>query len=303
LKKGTANSIITPELSLYYQPVTVMRSAMCFTYPTGQAIPAFRLDTEEGQKVKLKDKVALVTGAGSGMGQAIAVLFAKEGAKVSVVDMDAARGQKTAGLIEQGKGQAQFVSADVAKASDVEGMIKKTVAAYGRLDILVNNAGVPMGPTPIEEVTEDLYESIMAVNIKSIYLAAKYATPIMRQQGGGIIINITSIAGVRPRPGLNVYCASKGGAIVLTKALAIELAADNIRVNSVGPVATDTPMLAKFIGEDKDYEKGRERFISTIPLGRLATPEDIAYAALYLASSEASLVTGVNLEVDGGRGI
>jgi 3-oxoacyl-[acyl-carrier protein] reductase len=253
--------------------------------------------------VKLKGKVALVTGAGSGMGQAIAALFAREGAKVSVVDMDAARGQQTVSLIEQAKGQGKFISADVSKSADVEGMIKTTVAAYGRLDILVNNAGVPMGPTPIEEVSEDLYERIMAVNVKAIYLAAKYATPIMRQQGGGIIINVTSIAGVRPRPGLNVYCASKGGAIVLTRALAIELAADNIRVNSVSPVATDTSMLAKFIGEDKDYEKGREKFISTIPMGRLATPEDIAQAALYLASSEASLVTGINLEVDGGRGI
>jgi 3-oxoacyl-[acyl-carrier protein] reductase len=253
--------------------------------------------------VKLKGKVALVTGAGSGMGQAIAILFAKEGAKISVVDMDTTRGQKTVGLIEQNKGQGQFISTDVAKTSDVERMIKTTVAAYGRLDILVNNAGVPMGPTPIDEVSEDLYDRIMAVNVKSIYLATKYVTPIMKQQGGGVIINITSIAGVRPRPGLNVYCASKGGAIVLTKALAIELANDNIRVNSIGPVATDTPMLAKFIGEDKDFEKGRERFISTIPLGRLANPDDIAYAALYLASSEASLVTGINLEVDGGRGI
>jgi len=254
-------------------------------------------------KMRLKDKVALVTGAGSGMGQAIAVLFAKEGAKVSVVDMDTARGKKTVGLIEQNKGQGQFISADVAKTSDVEGMIKTTIAAYGRLDILVNNAGVPMGPTPIDEVAEDLYERIMAVNLKSIYLAAKYVVPIMKQQNGGVIINITSVAGVRPRPGQNVYNASKGGAIVLTKALAIELAADNIRVNSISPVSTDTPMLTKFIGEDKDFEKGKERLIATIPLGRLATPDDIAYAALYLASSEASLVTGVNLQVDGGRGI
>lgn len=143
----------------------------------------------------------------------------------------------------------------------------------------------------------------MAVNVKAIYLSGKYVIPIMKKQGGGVIINITSVAGVRPRPGLNVYCASKGGAIVLTKALAIELANDNIRVNSICPVAADTPMLAKFIGEDKDFEEGRKRFIATIPSGRLATPQDIAYAALYLASDEASLVTGANLEVDGGRGI
>jgi 3-oxoacyl-[acyl-carrier protein] reductase len=253
--------------------------------------------------LRLAGKVALVTGAGSGMGQGIAVLFAKEGAKVSVVDINASAGQKTADLIKQTGADGQFISADVARAQDVEQMLKKTVTAYGRLDIIVNNAGVPMGPTPIEEVEESLYDKIMAVNVKAIYLAAKYATPIMKKQGGGVIINITSIAGVRPRPGLNVYCASKGGAIVLTKALAVELAGDKIRVNSVGPVAADTPMLAKFIGEDKDYEAGKARFIATIPLGRLATPEDIAQAALYLASDEASLVTGVNLEVDGGRGI
>jgi len=253
--------------------------------------------------MKLKGKVALVTGAGSGMGQAIAALFAREGARVSVVDIDPQKGQAAVDLIKKTGAAAQFIKADVGNTEDVAQMIKKTVDAGGRLDILVNNAGVPMGPTPITEVDEDLYDQIMAVNVKAIYLSAKYVTPIMKKQGGGVMINITSIAGVRPRPGLNVYCASKGGAIVLTKALAIELAPDNIRVNSIGPVAADTPMLAKFIGEDKDFEAGRAKFISTIPLGRLANPDDIAYAALYLASDEASLVTGVNLEVDGGRGI
>jgi len=255
------------------------------------------------EDLRLEGKVALVTGAGSGMGKAIAILFAKEGSKVAVVDIDATAGQQTAGLVKKVGVAGQFITADVANASDVEQMIQKTVTAYGKLDIIINNAGVPMGPTPIEEVEESLYDRIMTVNVKAIYLTAKYAAPIMRKQSGGVIINITSIAGVRPRPGLNVYCASKGGAIVLTKALAIELAGDKIRVNAIGPVAADTPMLAKFIGEDKNYEAGKARFIATIPLGRLATSEDIAQAALYLASDEASLVTGVNLEVDGGRGI
>lgn len=252
--------------------------------------------------MKLEGRVALVTGAGSGMGRAIVLLFAREGARVSVVDLDAASGEETVNLVKQAGASGNFVRADVSKASDVELMINGTVNAYGRLDILVNNAGVPMSPTPIEAVSESLFDRIMAVNIKGIYLTIKYVTPVMKQQGGGVIINIASIAGVRPRPGLNVYCASKGGAIVLTKALAFELAPYKIRVNSISPVAADTPMLAKFIG-DREYEQGKKDFIATIPLGRLAKPEDIAYAALYLASDEASLVTGTNLEVDGGRGI
>jgi len=253
--------------------------------------------------VKLKGKSALITGAGSGMGAAIAILFAKEGAKISVVDIDSAKGQQTVDTINQSGGTAQLLIADVGKAEDIKQMIKAATDAYGSLDIIVNNAGVPISFMAVEDVSEELYERIMNVNLKAIYLTAKYGVPVMKQQGGGVMINVTSIAGVRPRPGFNVYSASKGGAIVLTKALAIELAGSNIRVNSVSPVAAATPMLAKFIGEDKDYEAGRKNLISTIPLGRLAEPDDIAYAALYLASDEASLVTGINLEVDGGRGI
>jgi len=252
--------------------------------------------------MKLEGKVALITGAGSGMGRAMASLFAKEGAKVSVVDISTAGGQETVETIKRSGGVAQFISADVTKASDVEQMIKATVKAYSRLDILVNNAGVPMSFTPIDEVDEKLFDKILAVNVKGIFLGCKYAVPIMKKQGGGVIINTASIAGVRARPGLNAYCASKGGAILLTKAVAIELAPYNIRVNAISPVAADTPMLSGFIG-DRDLEEGRKAFIATIPLGRLATAEDVAYTALYLASDEASMVTGVNLEVDGGRGI
>lgn len=252
--------------------------------------------------MKLEGKVALITGASSGMGRAMALLFAKEGAKVSVVDINVAGGQEVVELIKRNDGIAQFISADVTKASDVEQMIKATVNAYTRLDILVNNAGVPMSFTPIEEVDEKLWDKIIAVNMKGIFLGCKYAVPIMKKQGGGVIINTTSIAGVRARPGLNAYSASKGGANLLTKAVAIEVAPSNIRVNAICPVATDTPMLPGFIG-DRDLEEGRKAFIATIPMGRLATAEDIAYAALYLASDEASMVTGINLEVDGGRGI
>ena len=252
--------------------------------------------------MKLEGKVALITGASSGMGRAMALLFAKEGAKVSVVDVSTAGGQEVVDLIKRDGGIAQFINADVTKASDVEQMTKVTVNAYTKLDILVNNAGVPMKFTPIDEVDEELWDKIMAVNVKGIFLGCKYAVPLMKKQGRGVIINTASIAGVRARPGLNAYCASKGGAILLTKAVAIELAPYGIRVNSISPVATDTPMLPGFIG-DRDLEEGRKAFIATIPLGRLATAEDVAYAALYLASDEASMVTGINLEVAGGRGI
>ena len=252
--------------------------------------------------MRLANKVAIITGAGSGMGRASACLFAKEGAKVSVVDINVAGGQQTVELIKRSGGVAQFINADVAKASDVERMVQATVNAYARLDILFNNAGVPMSFTPIEEVSEELYDKILAVNLKGIFLGCKYATPIMKKQGGGVIINTASIAGLRARPGLNVYCASKGGAILLTKAVAIELAPYNIRVNAINPVATDTPMLPGFIG-DRDLEEGRKAFIATIPLGRLAIPEDIANAALYLACDESSMLTGTCIDVDGGRGI
>jgi 3-oxoacyl-[acyl-carrier protein] reductase len=252
--------------------------------------------------MRLANKAAIITGAGSGMGRASACLFAKEGAKVSVVDINVAGGQETIELIKRSGGVAQFIKADVTKASEVEQMVQATVNAYARLDILFNNAGVPMSFTPIEEVSEELYDKILAVNLKGVFWGCKYATPIMKKQGGGVIINTASIAGVRARPGLNVYCASKGGVIMLTKALAIELAPYKIRVNAINPVATDTPMLPGFIG-DRDLEEGREAFIATIPLGRLAMPEDIANAALYLASDESSMLTGACIDVDGGRGI
>jgi 3-oxoacyl-[acyl-carrier protein] reductase len=257
--------------------------------------------------MKLKDRVALITGAGSGIGRGSAVLFAREGAKVAVVDMNQAGAEETVALIKGQGGSALAIKADVTVAADVEGMIAKTVKEFGKLDILFNNAGVPMSFTPIEDVKEELWDRIMDVNAKGIYLGAKYTVPYMKKQGGGVIINTASISGVRCRPGLSAYSASKGAAITLTKSLAIELASFKIRVNCINPVAAETPMLAKFIhdkGQEYDkFEEGRQRFISTVPLGRLAEPDDIAYAALYLASDEASLVTGIALDVDGGRGI
>jgi 3-oxoacyl-[acyl-carrier protein] reductase len=195
----------------------------------------------------------------------------------------------------------------VSKSHDAENMIKTTVNAFGKLDILFNNAGIPMSFTPVEQVTEELYDRIMNVNVKGIFLGAKYAAPIMKKQGGGVIINTASISGVRPRPGLSAYSTSKAAAIMLTKALAIELAPSKIRVNCINPVAADTPMLAQFIetggAKGEKFEAGRKRFVDTVPLGRLATPEDVACMAMFLASDDASLITGASFDVDGGRGI
>jgi len=252
--------------------------------------------------MKLKGKIALITGAGSGMGRASALLFSNEGAKISVVDIDRKGGERAVELIKQKGQEAIFMQADVTKASDVERMIGTTVDTYGKLDILFNNAGIPMSFTPIEEVKEDLWDRIMNINVKGIFLGCKYAVPIMKKQGGGVIINTASIVAMRPRPGLSAYAASKGAAVTLTRGLAIELAPFKIRVNCINPVATDTPMLPGFIG-NRDLEEGRKAFISTIPLGRLAQAEDIAHAALYLASDDSLMVTGACIDVDGGRGI
>lgn len=236
--------------------------------------------------MKLSNKVALITGSGSGMGRASAMLFAQEGARISVVDTDKKGGEQTAELIKQKDGNAVFIQADVSKADDADKMIKTTVDNFGKLDILFNNAGIPMPFTSLEEVTEDLWSRIIDVNVKGIFLGCKYAIPLMKKQGGGVIINTASIGGVRPRPGFIVYDASKAAAIMLTRGLAIELAPYKIRVNCINPVAADTPMLAKFIHERgreyEKYEEERKRFIDTIPIGRLAQPEDVAYAAIIL---------------------
>jgi 3-oxoacyl-[acyl-carrier protein] reductase len=252
--------------------------------------------------MRLLNKVALITGAGSGMGRASALLFSREGAKVSVADIDEKGGRQTVELVKAEGGDAAFIQTDVSKPEDVDRMVKKTVEHFGTLDILFNNAGIGTAFIPIEEVEESFWDRIMAINVKGIFLGCKYAVPVMKKQGGGVIINTGSIAGVRPRPGLSAYSASKGAAIMLTKALAIELAPFKIRVNCINPVVTDTPFLEKSIPASQ-LEEAKKAMMSTIPLGRLGRPEDIAQAALYLASDESSLVTGSCLDVDGGRGI
>jgi 3-oxoacyl-[acyl-carrier protein] reductase len=247
----------------------------------------------------LDGKAVAITGAGAGMGRATAELFADRGAKVVAVDLDADAATETAATIDEAGGQAVAVEADVSEAADVEAFVERTVETYGRIDVLHNNAGIPMESTPVEDVTQDTWDRVQDVNLKSAFLGAKYAVPYMRDQGGGVILNTASTAGIRPRTGLSAYCASKGGMITLTKQLAYELADADIRVNAICPVATDTDMLPEFTSQGLTVEDMAE----TIPMGRLAEPEDIANAAAYLASEEAAMVTGTALEVDGGRDI
>ncbi len=253
--------------------------------------------------MRLANKVAIITGAASGMGRASALLFAKEGAKVIAVDINNEGGKETVDQIKRDGGEAIFVHVDVSKAKEVEQLIKTSVDTYGKLDILFNNAGHPGKSAIIENIDEAIWDEVYAVNVKAIFFGAKYAAPEMKKRGGGVILNTASIAGERPRPNQALYCSSKGAAIVLTKGLALELAPYKIRVNCIDPVGTDTPMIPKFLPEGTNLKEFLPKIIATIPMGRLAKPEDIAYAALYLASDEASMVTGVALQVDGGRGI
>jgi 3-oxoacyl-[acyl-carrier protein] reductase len=252
--------------------------------------------------MRLQGKVAIVTGGGSGFGEGIAKRFAEEGAKIVVNDIDDDGGRRVAAEIEKahGQGSAIYVRGDVARNDDVKALVGACLARFNHLDIMVNNAGISHRNMPMLEVSEATVDKILAVNVKSIYLAALHVVPVFRRQGkGGVIINTASTAGLRPRPGLTVYNASKGAAIVMTKSMAVEYAGDNIRVNALCPVAGETPLLATFMGGDTP--ENRAKFKATIPLGRLSTPRDIANAALYLASDDACFITGVALEVDGGR--
>ena len=249
--------------------------------------------------MRLADKVAIVTGAGSGFGEGIATRFAAEGARVVVNDVDSANGERVAAAIRQAGGQATFVRADVSRGDDVKALLQATLAAYGRLDIQVNNAGVSHRNQSMLTVTEDEFDRVYAINVKSLYWSAQHMAPHFRDNGGGVFINIASTGGVRPRPGLVWYNGTKGAVIVTSRAMAVELAPHRIRVNVINPVAGDTPLLATFMGEDTP--EIRAKFVSTIPLGRFSQPRDIANAALFLASDEADFITGACLEVDGGR--
>jgi 3-oxoacyl-[acyl-carrier protein] reductase len=247
--------------------------------------------------MRLKDKVALVTGAASGFGEGIARRFAEEGASVLIADIAEDQGRKVAASIPR----ARFHAADVSRAADVRAMVRAVLEAFGGLDILVNNAGATHRNQSLLDVDEATFDRIYAVNVKSIYLTALACVPIMRQQGGGAILNMASTAGGRPRPGLTWYNGTKGAAITLTRSMAVELAPERIRVNAINPVIGETGLTAAFMGGDSP--ELRKKFVASIPLGRMSRPLDVANAALFLCSAEAEFLTGVCLDVDGGRSI
>lgn len=248
--------------------------------------------------MRLKDKVAIVTGAGSGFGAGIAKRFVAEGAKVIVNDINAEGGKRVAS--ELGTACA-FVLADVTRAADWARLVDAAGSTFGKLDIVVNNAGWTHRRKPYIEVTEAEFDRVYAVNVKSVYLSALHAVPAFRRYGGGCFVNIASTAGVRPRPGLTVYNSSKGAVIVLSKSMAAELGPDRIRVNCVNPVfSPDTALSADFAGGALT-EEAKKAFLATIPLGRFSTPADVASACVFLASDEAGMVSGVCVEVDGAR--
>ena len=251
--------------------------------------------------MRVNGKSIIVTGSGGGIGEGIAQRLAAEGARVVVNDVNPALGEKVATGIRAAGGQAQFFAADVTKDADMKALVAAAVSHYGRLDAMVNNAGWTHRNRPALEVSEEEFDKCFAVNVKSLYLATIHATPVFRAQGGGSFITIASTAGLRPRPGLTWYNASKGAAITLSKSLAAELGPDNIRVNCINPVFNpDTGLSAEFAGGPLDDAR-RARFLSTIPLGRFSTALDVANAALYLCSDEAAFISGVCIEVDGAR--
>ncbi len=246
--------------------------------------------------MRLEGKIAIVTGAASGFGEGIARKFVAEGARVVVADLDEAKAKAVAASLGD---HALAVRADVTLAGDVKAMADAAHARFGGLDILVNNAGMGHLPQPLEALDEDTFDRILAVNVKAIYLAAKEVVPRFKAQKGGVILNMASTAGVSPRPRLAWYNASKGWVITATRSMAVELAPFGIRVVALNPVAGETPMLATFMGEDTPAV--RAKFLASIPIGRFSTPEDMGNAACFLCSDEASMITGVAMEVDGGR--
>ncbi len=252
---------------------------------------------------RLRNKVALITGASSGFGREAALVFAREGASVAVADIDEAGGSDTASQIASLGGRAIFIRADVSRPAEVKAMVEETIRSFGRLNILYNNAGVPMMATPIADITPDQYRRIMDVNFKGVIFGCKYGAPeIAKNPDGGSIINTASLSALKGRANLSIYAASKGAVVALTKSLAIELAPKKVRVNSICPVAADTPMLAQFVpvAARAQIDAMKKAAAEPIPLKRLGRATDIASVALFLASDESEFITGVNFPVDGG---
>lgn len=250
--------------------------------------------------MRLTGKTAIVTGGGSGFGEGIAKTFAREGANVVINDLNGAAAERVASEIAIAGGKAIAVPGNVAQRDDWRTLREAALEDFGSVQIVVNNAGTTHRNKPVLEVTEAEFDRVYAVNVKSIYWSVQEIVPYFREQGGGSFINIASTAGVRPRPGLVWYNGSKGAVIIASKSLAVELGPERIRVNCVNPVMGETALLSEFMGVE-DTPQNRQKFLAGIPLGRFSTPQDIANAALYLASDEAEFITGVCLEVDGGR--
>jgi len=244
---------------------------------------------------RLKDKVAIITGGGSGIGRATCLLFAREGAKVVVADYIAEGGNETVRQISAADGQAVFVQADVSKSADVQDMIGAAVRNYGRVDILFNNAGIEGPSTKLANLKEEDWDRVIAIDLTSVYLGMKYVIPEMIKQGGGVILSTASVAGLVGFQGSGAYAAAKAGVINLTRLAALEYADKNIRVNCICPGVIETPMVERVMGG-----RPRERVVRSEPIGRLGRPEDIANAALFLASDESSFATGAPFIIDGG---
>tara|TARA_B100000242_G_scaffold8450_1_gene5610 strand:+ start:498 stop:1238 length:741 start_codon:yes stop_codon:yes gene_type:complete len=244
--------------------------------------------------MRLKNKIAIVTGGGSGFGAGIVKKFIQEGAKVVVADINLENAKKVA--MDTG---GFAVEVDVSNSLSFKNLVDKTLEKFGKIEIMVNNAGITHLPNSMENISEAEFDKIFAVNSKSVFFSAKYLVPKMTSIGGGNILNVASTAGISPRPNLSWYNATKGWMISATKAMAIELASKRIRVNALAPVAGETPLLKSFMGGDTPEK--REKFLSTIPIGRFSTPNDMGNAACFLCSEEASMITGVVLQVDGGR--
>jgi 3-oxoacyl-[acyl-carrier protein] reductase len=251
--------------------------------------------------MRLKDRVAIVTGGASGIGAASALALAREGARVLVVDLNEAGAKAVVEQIEKAGGQAASARADVTRAGDNQAVVEQAAARWGRLDVFYANAGVPQWKTDIEDVDEKVFDQIFAVNVKGVWLGARYALPVMKRAGRGVFLITASTSAIRPRPGGQTYAASKGAVITLAKALALEMAPHGVRVVAIAPVATHTPMLPTFMNKREVDEEGLRQYVATVPLGRLNQPEDLAATAVFLASDDAAMITGTCIEVDGGR--